>query len=59
MPDHPASIHVLGGRQFGGADQFYVRLIRALREAGQLAAGVYLVRVVLDGEAQTLRVTRE
>lgn len=35
MPDHPASIHVLGGRQFGGADQFYVRLIRALREAGQ------------------------
>lgn len=35
MPDHPASIHVLGGRQFGGADQFYVRLIRGLREAGQ------------------------
>ena len=31
----------------------------ALPEAGQLAAGVYLVRVVLDGEAQTLRVTRE
>lgn len=35
MRDHPASIHVLGGRQFGGADQFYVRLIRGLREAGQ------------------------
>ena len=35
MPDLPSSIHVLGGRQFGGADQFYVRLIRALRDAGQ------------------------
>ncbi|MCI1186962.1 M4 family metallopeptidase [Hymenobacter sp. DH14] len=31
----------------------------ALPEAGRLAAGVYVVRVVLDGEAQTLRVTRE
>jgi bacillolysin len=31
----------------------------ALPEAGHLAAGVYLVRVVLDGEIQTLRVTRE
>jgi glycosyltransferase involved in cell wall biosynthesis len=31
---HP-SLHVLGGRQFGGADQFYVRLVRALSEAGQ------------------------
>ena len=31
----------------------------ALPEAGRLAAGVYAVRVVLDGEAQTLRVTKE
>ena len=31
----------------------------ALPEAGRLAAGVYVVRVVLDGETQTLRVTRE
>ncbi|GAB3572372.1 M4 family metallopeptidase [Hymenobacter daeguensis] len=31
----------------------------ALPETGRLAAGVYLVRVVLDGETQTLRVTRE
>ncbi|WP_410779761.1 M4 family metallopeptidase [Hymenobacter negativus] len=31
----------------------------ALPEAGRLAAGVYVVRVVLDGEIQTLRVTRE
>ncbi len=29
------SIHILGSREFGGADQFYVRLIRALRQAGQ------------------------
>ena len=40
MPDHPASIHVLGGRQFGGADQFYVRLIRGLREAGQSVTAI-------------------
>jgi len=31
----------------------------ALPEAGRLAAGVYIVRVVLNGETQTLRVTRE
>ena len=31
----------------------------ALPEAGQLAAGVYVVRLTLDGETQTLRVTRE
>ncbi|MDO7851412.1 M4 family metallopeptidase [Hymenobacter convexus] len=31
----------------------------ALPEAGRLAAGVYVVRVVLDNDIQTLRVTRE
>lgn len=35
MPEAYPSLHVLGSRQFGGADQFYVRLLRALREAGQ------------------------
>ena len=34
------SIHVLGSRQFGGADQFYVRLVRALHEAGQTVTAV-------------------
>lgn len=34
------SLHVLGGRQFGGADQFYVRLLRALRDAGQPVTAV-------------------
>lgn len=34
------SLHVLGGRQFGGADQFYVRLVRALREAGEPVTAV-------------------
>lgn len=29
------SLHILGSRQFGGADQFYVRLLRALHDAGQ------------------------
>lgn len=29
------SIHILGSREFGGADQFYVRLLRALHQAGQ------------------------
>lgn len=28
------SLHILGSRQFGGADQFYVRLLRALHESG-------------------------
>jgi glycosyltransferase involved in cell wall biosynthesis len=34
------SLHVLGGRQFGGADQFYVRLVRALHEAGESVTAV-------------------
>lgn len=29
------SIHILGSREFGGADQFFVRLVRALESAGQ------------------------
>lgn len=40
MSKAPASLHVLGSRQFGGADQFYVRLVRALRDAGQTVAAV-------------------
>jgi glycosyltransferase involved in cell wall biosynthesis len=34
------SLHILGSRQFGGADQFYVRLVRALHEAGQPVTAV-------------------
>ncbi len=34
------SLHVLGSRQFGGADQFYVRLIEALNDHGHHAAAV-------------------
>jgi glycosyltransferase involved in cell wall biosynthesis len=34
MADSIPSIHILGSREFGGADQFYVRLIRALHDAG-------------------------
>ncbi len=40
MPEAPESIHVLGSRQFGGADQFCVRLVRALRDAGQAVTAV-------------------
>jgi len=29
------SIHILGSREFGGADQFFVRLVRALKHSGQ------------------------
>lgn len=29
------SVHILGSREFGGADQFYVRLVGALHAAGQ------------------------
>ncbi len=35
MADPIHSIHILGSREFGGADQFYVRLTRALQQAGQ------------------------
>jgi glycosyltransferase involved in cell wall biosynthesis len=35
-----ASLHVLGSREFGGADQFYVRLVLALREAGRPVTAV-------------------
>ncbi len=35
MPDPIHSIHILGSREFGGADQFYVRLLRAFKQAGQ------------------------
>ena len=34
------SYHVLGSRQFGGADQFYVRLIEALNAAGSTATAI-------------------
>lgn len=34
------SLHILGSRQFGGADQFYVRLVRALHEAGQAVSAI-------------------
>jgi len=34
------SLHVIGSRQFGGADQFYVRLVRALNDSGHQAIPV-------------------
>ncbi len=34
------SYHVLGSRQFGGADQFYVRLIEALNATGNTATAI-------------------
>lgn len=35
------SIHILGSREFGGADQFYVRLVRALRQSGQPVTAIH------------------
>ena len=40
MIDSVDSIHVLGSRQFGGADRFYVRLVEALTEAGYPALAI-------------------
>lgn len=40
MSNSLASVHVLGSRQFGGADQFYVRLVRALHYSGQPVTAV-------------------
>jgi glycosyltransferase involved in cell wall biosynthesis len=40
MAENFPSLHVLGSRQFGGADQFYVRLVRALHEAGESVTAI-------------------
>ncbi|MFM8332897.1 MAG: glycosyltransferase, partial [Candidatus Methylumidiphilus sp.] len=40
MDESYPSLHVIGSRQFGGADQFYVRLLRALRDVGQPVTAV-------------------
>jgi len=34
------SFHIIGSRQFGGADQFYVRLVQGLNETGHHALGI-------------------
>ncbi|CAL1241496.1 glycosyltransferase [Candidatus Methylocalor cossyra] len=44
MADPCLSLQVLGGRQLGGADQFYLRLVRALHEAGQPVIAVNRAR---------------
>lgn len=40
MADPIHSIHILGSREFGGADQFFVRLVRALDQAGQRVTAI-------------------
>ncbi len=54
MADPIHSIHILGSREFGGADQFYVRLLRALRDAGQPVTAINRpdssVAKALDGD---------
>jgi len=34
------SLHILGSRQFGGADQFCIRLVRALHETGEVVTAI-------------------
>lgn len=41
MAESVHSIHILGSREFGGADQFYVRLVRALKQAGQPVTAIH------------------
>jgi glycosyltransferase involved in cell wall biosynthesis len=40
VADPVHSIHILGSREFGGADQFYVRLVRALHHSGHLVTAI-------------------
>ena len=40
MFDPLHSIHILGSREYGGADQFFVRLVRALRQAGHSVTAI-------------------
>lgn len=35
LPNAVPSIHILGSREFGGADQFYVRMVEALHRSGR------------------------
>lgn len=53
------SLHVIGSRQFGGADQFYVRLVRALAAAGQPVtavnrAGTPIAQALADGPVEQI-----
>jgi glycosyltransferase involved in cell wall biosynthesis len=41
VTDLVRSLHILGSREFGGADQFYVRLVRALHHAGQPVTAIH------------------
>jgi glycosyltransferase involved in cell wall biosynthesis len=54
------SLHIIGSRQFGGADRFYVRLVRALNERGHTAVAVNRPRspiaVALNGVVEQVHV---
>jgi glycosyltransferase involved in cell wall biosynthesis len=55
------SLHIIGSRQLGGAESFYLRLVRALNEqGGQTAMAVIRpnspLRQVLDGEKRQFHV---
>lgn len=54
------SLHIIGSRQFGGADRFYVRLVRALNERGHTAVAVSRpgspIAVALNGVVEQVHV---
>jgi len=54
------SLHIIGSKQFGGADHFYVRLVRALNERGHRAVAVTRpntpISDALDGVVEQINV---
>lgn len=54
------SLHIIGSKQFGGADHFYIRLIRALNRFGHRAVAVTRpgtpISEVLDGVVEQIHV---
>ena len=55
-----SSLHIIGSKQFGGADHFYVRLVRALNECGHIAVAVNRpgspISKALDGIVEQIHV---
>ena len=48
MQNKIPSVHIMGSRLFGGAEHFYVRLLRILRDAGYPVTAIDLPGALLQ-----------
>lgn len=55
-----SSLHIIGSKQYGGADHFYIRLVRAMNECGHSAIAVTRpgtpISEALDGVVEQIHV---